>query len=44
MVSDGVGLIELDIGGVRLLNEEAGPSNKCIQKSKRLLERQERCK
>jgi hypothetical protein len=26
-----------------LLDEEAGPSKKCLQKSKRLLERQDRC-
>jgi hypothetical protein len=41
-VSDGAGLIELDTGDVELLDEEAGPSNKCLQKSKRLLKRQER--
>jgi hypothetical protein len=41
MVSDGVGLAELDTGDLGLLNKEADPSNKCIQKSKRLLERQE---
>jgi hypothetical protein len=27
-VSDGVGLAELDTGDVKLLDEEAGPSNK----------------
>jgi hypothetical protein len=43
MVSDGAGLVELDTGDVDLLDEEAGPSNKCLQKSRRLLERQERC-
>jgi hypothetical protein len=42
-VSDGAGLIELDTGDVELLDEEAGPSKKCLKKSKRLLERQERC-
>jgi hypothetical protein len=42
MVSDGAGLAKLDTGDVQLLDEEAGPSNKRIQKSKRLLERQER--
>jgi hypothetical protein len=42
-VSDGAGLAELDIDDVELLDEEAGPSNKCLQKSKHLLERQERC-
>jgi hypothetical protein len=41
-VSDGEGLVELDTGDVELLNEEAGPSNKRLRKSKRLLERQER--
>jgi hypothetical protein len=41
--SDGAGLAELDIDDVELLDEEEGPSNKCLQKSKRLLERQERC-
>jgi hypothetical protein len=43
MVSDGTGLTELDTGDVELLDEEAGPSNKRLRKSKRLLERQERC-
>jgi hypothetical protein len=42
MVSDGAGLIELDTGDVELLDEEVGPSNNCLQKSKRLLKRQER--
>jgi hypothetical protein len=42
LVSNGAGLIELDTGDVQLLDEEAGPSNKCLRKSKRLLERQER--
>jgi hypothetical protein len=42
MVSDGAGLAELDTDDVELLDEEAGPSNKRLQKSKRLLERQER--
>jgi hypothetical protein len=42
MVSDGAGLTELDIGDVELLDEEADPSNKRLQKSERLLERQER--
>jgi hypothetical protein len=41
-VSDGAGLIELDTGDVELLDEEAGPSNKRLQKSKCLLKRQER--
>jgi hypothetical protein len=38
-VSDEVGIAELDTSDVELLDEEAGPSNKCLQKSKRLLER-----
>jgi hypothetical protein len=41
MVSDGAGLAELDTGDVELLDEEVGPSNKCLQKLKCLLERQE---
>jgi hypothetical protein len=41
-VSDGAGLVKLDIGDVDLLDEEACPSKKRIQKSKCLLERQER--
>jgi hypothetical protein len=43
MVSDGADLVELDTGDVELLDEEAGPSNKRQWKSKRLVERQERC-
>jgi hypothetical protein len=42
-VSDGVGLIELHTGDLELLDEVVGPSNKCLRKSKRPLERQERC-
>jgi hypothetical protein len=42
IVSDGAGLTGLDTGDVELLDEEVGPSNKCLRKSKRLLERQER--
>jgi hypothetical protein len=42
MVSNGTGLAKLDTGDVELLDEEAGPSNKWLQKSKCLLERQER--
>jgi hypothetical protein len=42
MVSDREGLVELDTCDIELLDEEAGPSNKRLQKSKRLLERQER--
>jgi hypothetical protein len=41
-VSDGAGLAKLDTGDVELLDEEAGPSKKCLQKSKHFLERQER--
>jgi hypothetical protein len=43
MISDGAGLIESDTGDAELLNEEVGPSKKCRQNSKHLLERQERC-
>jgi hypothetical protein len=43
MVSDGASLTELDTCVIELLNEEAGPSNKHLQKSKYLLERRERC-
>jgi hypothetical protein len=42
-MSDGAGLTELDTDDVELLDEERCPSKKCLQKSKRLLERQERC-
>jgi hypothetical protein len=42
MISDGPGLAELDTSDVELLDEEAGPSNKRLQKSKRILKRQER--
>jgi hypothetical protein len=42
MVSDGAGLTELDTGYVELLDEEVGPSKKCLRKSKHLIERQER--
>jgi hypothetical protein len=38
MISDRAGLIELDTGDVELLDEEAGPSKKRLQKSKRLFE------
>jgi hypothetical protein len=41
MESDGADLVELDTGDVELLDEEAGPSKKHLQKSKHLLERQE---
>jgi hypothetical protein len=41
-LSDRAGLAELDTGDVELLYEEAGSSNKSLQKSKCLLERQER--
>jgi hypothetical protein len=42
MVSNGAGLVELDTCDVELLDEEAGPSNKCLQTSKCFLERKER--
>jgi hypothetical protein len=42
MVSDMAGLTELDTGDAELLDEEADPSNKRLQKSKCILERQER--
>jgi hypothetical protein len=42
MVSDGASLTELDTDDVELLDEEVYSSNKHLQKSKRLLERQER--
>jgi hypothetical protein len=42
-VSNGAGLTELDTGDVELFDKEGGPSNEHLQKSKRLLERQERC-
>jgi hypothetical protein len=38
-VSDGAGLEELDTSDVELFDEEAGPSNKHLKKSQRLLER-----
>jgi hypothetical protein len=41
-VSDRAGLAELYTCDVGLLDEEAGPSNKCTRKSKHLLKRQER--
>jgi hypothetical protein len=41
MESDGADLVELDTGDVELLDVEAGPSKKHLQKSKHLLERQE---
>jgi hypothetical protein len=37
MVSDRAGLVELDTDDVDLLDEEACPSKKFLQKSKRLL-------
>jgi hypothetical protein len=43
MESNGAWLTELDTGDVELLDEERGPLNKRLQKSKHLLERQERC-
>jgi hypothetical protein len=44
MVSDRAGLVELDTDDVDLLDEEACPSKKFLQKSKHLLERHERRK
>jgi hypothetical protein len=41
-VSSVASLTKLYTGAIELLDEEAGPSNKCLQKLKRLLERQER--
>jgi hypothetical protein len=41
MMSDGASLAELDTSDIELLDEEASPSNKRLQKSKRILERQE---
>jgi SPX domain protein involved in polyphosphate accumulation len=38
----GVGLVELATHDVELMGEEPGPSKKCLQKSKRVAERQER--
>jgi hypothetical protein len=43
MVSDGAGFAELDTGDVELLDEEARSSKKHLQKSKHLLQGQERC-
>jgi hypothetical protein len=42
MVSNGAGLTELATCDAELLDEEACPSKKHLQKSKRLLERKER--
>jgi hypothetical protein len=42
MVFDKAGLTELDTGDVELLDEQVGPLKKHLQKSKCLLERQER--
>jgi hypothetical protein len=39
MVSDRAGLTKLVTGDAELLDEEAYPSKKCLQKSKRLLKR-----
>jgi hypothetical protein len=41
MMSDGASLAELDTSDIELLDEEASPSNKRLQKSKHILERQE---
>jgi hypothetical protein len=42
-VSDEAGLTELATGDAKLLEEVSCPSKKCIQKSKRLFERKEKC-
>jgi hypothetical protein len=42
-VSDGAGLAELATRNVDLMQEEAGPSKKRLQKSQHIIERQERC-
>jgi hypothetical protein len=41
--SDGADIVELAIGDAELLEEEPCPSKNDLQKSKRFLERQERC-
>jgi hypothetical protein len=41
-VSDGAGLTKLATHDVELMEEEPGPSKKCLQKSKRLAKKQER--
>jgi hypothetical protein len=38
-ISDGVGLAELATCDVELMEEELGPSKKCLRKSKRLAEK-----
>jgi hypothetical protein len=43
IVSDGAGHVELATCDVELIEEEPGPSKKCLQKSKWLAEKQERC-
>jgi hypothetical protein len=40
-VSDRVGLTELATRDVELMEDESGPSKKCLRKSKRLAEKQE---
>jgi hypothetical protein len=41
-VSDGAGLTKLATHDVELMEEEPGPSKKCLQKSKQLAKKQER--
>jgi hypothetical protein len=41
-VSDGAGLVELATHDIELMQEEPGPSKKHLQKSKHVIERQER--
>jgi hypothetical protein len=43
IVSDGVGLTKLATRDVELMNEESGTSKKCLQKSKQITEKQEKC-
>jgi hypothetical protein len=42
IISDEAGLTELATCDVELMEEEPGPSKKCLQKSKDVFERQER--
>jgi hypothetical protein len=42
IVSNGIGLTELATRDIQLMEEEPCPSKKCLQKSKRLTEKQER--
>jgi hypothetical protein len=42
-ISDRTWLVELATRDVELMEDEPGPSKKCLQKSKRLVGKQERC-